>query len=140
MTLGWIQLFCQFIYLVRSQLQPEHLTTWCHYIKKYIYLFTSIQILSLLYRFWKTFYRNFQSKEKGKDKTTTFFFLFFHVVWKIRKSCNREKYKMPQKVGCRGASQLGGSLLGIPPGYKANKLSLRLAAVLLSGEAHFLPN
>ena len=25
-------------------------------------------------------------------------------------------------VGCRGASQLGGSLLGIPPGYKANKL------------------
>ena len=27
-------------------------------------------------------------------------------------------------VGCRGASQLGGSLLGIPPGYKANKLYL----------------
>ena len=25
-------------------------------------------------------------------------------------------------VGCRGASQLGGSLLGIPLGYKANKL------------------
>ena len=25
-------------------------------------------------------------------------------------------------VGCRGASQLGGSFLGIPPGYKANKL------------------
>ena len=25
-------------------------------------------------------------------------------------------------VGCQGASQLGGSLLGIPPGYKANKL------------------
>ena len=25
-------------------------------------------------------------------------------------------------VGCRGASQLGGSLLGISPGYKANKL------------------
>ena len=25
-------------------------------------------------------------------------------------------------VGCREASQLGGSLLGIPPGYKANKL------------------
>ena len=25
-------------------------------------------------------------------------------------------------VGCRGASQLGGSLIGIPPGYKANKL------------------
>ena len=25
-------------------------------------------------------------------------------------------------VGCRGASQLGDSLLGIPPGYKANKL------------------
>ena len=25
-------------------------------------------------------------------------------------------------VGCRGASQLGGSLLWIPPGYKANKL------------------
>ena len=25
-------------------------------------------------------------------------------------------------VGCRGASQLGGSLAGIPPGYKANKL------------------
>ena len=25
-------------------------------------------------------------------------------------------------VGSRGASQLGGSLLGIPPGYKANKL------------------
>ena len=25
-------------------------------------------------------------------------------------------------VGCRGASQLGGSLLGIQPGYKANKL------------------
>ena len=24
-------------------------------------------------------------------------------------------------VGCRGASQLGGSLLAIPPGYKANK-------------------
>ena len=44
-------------------------------------------------------------------------------------------------VGCRGASQLGGSILWIPPGYKANKLkeslsyplfisSLRLAAVL----------
>ena len=27
-------------------------------------------------------------------------------------------------VGSRGASQLGGSLRGIPPGYKANKLSL----------------
>ena len=26
-------------------------------------------------------------------------------------------------VGCLGASQLGGSLLGIPPGYKANKLN-----------------
>ena len=25
-------------------------------------------------------------------------------------------------VGCRGASQLGGSLLGIPTGYNANKL------------------
>ena len=25
-------------------------------------------------------------------------------------------------VGCRGASQLGGSPVGIPPGYKANKL------------------
>ena len=25
-------------------------------------------------------------------------------------------------VSCRGASQLGGSLSGIPPGYKANKL------------------
>ena len=25
-------------------------------------------------------------------------------------------------VGCQEASQLGGSLLGIPPGYKANKL------------------
>ena len=25
-------------------------------------------------------------------------------------------------IGCRGASQLGGSLLGIPRGYKANKL------------------
>ena len=25
-------------------------------------------------------------------------------------------------VGCQGASQLGGSLVGIPPGYKANKL------------------
>ena len=25
-------------------------------------------------------------------------------------------------VGCGGASQLGGSLLGIPLGYKANKL------------------
>ena len=25
-------------------------------------------------------------------------------------------------VGCRGASQLGGSLLGIPLGFKANKL------------------
>ena len=25
-------------------------------------------------------------------------------------------------VSSRGASQLGGSLLGIPPGYKANKL------------------
>ena len=25
-------------------------------------------------------------------------------------------------VGCRGASQLGGSLPGIPSGYKANKL------------------
>ena len=25
-------------------------------------------------------------------------------------------------VGCRGASQLRGSLLGIPPGYKADKL------------------
>ena len=28
----------------------------------------------------------------------------------------------PYIVGSRGASQLGGSLLGIPPGYKANKL------------------
>ena len=27
-------------------------------------------------------------------------------------------------VGSRGASQLGGSLLGIPLGYKANKLYL----------------
>ena len=27
-------------------------------------------------------------------------------------------------VSSRGASQLGGSLLGIPPGYKANKLYL----------------
>ena len=26
-------------------------------------------------------------------------------------------------VGSRGASQLGGSLIGIPLGYKANKLS-----------------
>ena len=25
-------------------------------------------------------------------------------------------------VSCRGATQLEGSLLGIPPGYKANKL------------------
>ena len=25
-------------------------------------------------------------------------------------------------VGCRGASQPGGSLVGIPPGFKANKL------------------
>ena len=30
-------------------------------------------------------------------------------------------------VGCRGASQLGGSLLGIPPGYKANKLKESLS-------------
>ena len=27
-------------------------------------------------------------------------------------------------VSCRGASQVGGSLLGIPPGYKANKYIL----------------
>ena len=27
-------------------------------------------------------------------------------------------------VGCQGASQLGGSLLGIPPGYKASKLCM----------------
>ena len=31
-------------------------------------------------------------------------------------------------VGCRGASQLGGSLLGIPPGYKANKLTYTITA------------
>ena len=30
-------------------------------------------------------------------------------------------------VGSRGASQLGGSLLGIPPGYKANKLIVSLS-------------
>ena len=30
-------------------------------------------------------------------------------------------------VGSRGASQLGGSLLGIPPGYKANKLIVLLS-------------
>ena len=30
-------------------------------------------------------------------------------------------------VGCRGASQLEGSLLGIPPGYKANKLEESLS-------------
>ena len=33
-------------------------------------------------------------------------------------------------VGCRGASQLGGSLLGIPPGYKANKLKESLSYTL----------
>ena len=33
-------------------------------------------------------------------------------------------------VGCRGASQLGGSLLGIPPGYKANKLYVTQKAKL----------
>ena len=27
-------------------------------------------------------------------------------------------------VGCRGALQLRGSLLGIPPGYKATKLNI----------------
>ena len=31
-------------------------------------------------------------------------------------------YNLVYIVSCRGASQLGGSLLGIPPGYKANKL------------------
>ena len=30
-------------------------------------------------------------------------------------------------VGSRGASQLGGSLLGIPLGYKANKLLVSLS-------------
>ena len=30
-------------------------------------------------------------------------------------------------VGSQGASQLGGSLLGIPPGYKANKLKESLS-------------
>ena len=30
-------------------------------------------------------------------------------------------------VGCRGASQLGGSLLWIPPGYKVNKLYCRVS-------------
>ena len=30
-------------------------------------------------------------------------------------------------AGCRGASQLGGPLLGIPPGYKANKLKESLS-------------
>ena len=31
-------------------------------------------------------------------------------------------------VGCQGASQLGGSLVGIPPGYKANKLLIKRQA------------
>ena len=39
------------------------------------------------------------------------------------RSGNREREREREKyiVGCRGASQLGGSSLGIPPGYKANK-------------------
>ena len=40
------------------------------------------------------------------------------------KSCfHKEKYI----VGCRGASQLGGSLIGILLGYKANKLKESLS-------------
>ena len=33
-----------------------------------------------------------------------------------------DQFQSKYIVGCRGASQLGGSLLGIPLGYKANKL------------------
>ena len=40
-------------------------------------------------------------------------------------STNQIKYKVYKSTHSgngQGASQLGGSLLGIPPGYKANKL------------------
>ena len=40
----------------------------------------------------------------------------------VLKSLEGLKAFLGSIVGCRGASQLGGSLRGIPPGYKANKL------------------
>ena len=44
----------------------------------------------------------------------------------VLKSLKKKKWRSINAhiyiVGCQGASQLGGSLLGISPGYKANKL------------------
>ena len=44
------------------------------------------------------------------------------MLLKIKHWCLLFIFGWSYIVGCRGASQLGGSLLGIPPGYKANKL------------------
>ena len=52
------------------------------------------------------------------------------VSIKVLENKNSETYKiegLAYIVGCRGALQLGGSLLGIPPGYKANKLKESLS-------------
>ena len=43
--------------------------------------------------------------------------------WKVNtKKMHDKSVSLGFIVGCRGASQLGGSLLGIHQGYKANKL------------------
>ena len=51
-------------------------------------------------------------------------YLHLTFINHIEKNERRKKKRIIEAyiVGCRGASQLGGSLAGIPPGYKANKL------------------
>ena len=44
------------------------------------------------------------------------------IGWIVTKKHKKVPCQMLYIVGSRGASQLGGSLQGIPPGYKANKL------------------
>ena len=53
---------------------------------------------------------------KIEAKNGLYFILFKELVTEF------VFHDMEYIVGCRGASQLRGSLAGIPPGYKANKL------------------
>ena len=49
---------------------------------------------------------------------------YYNGIVDSRDICGLERTRFPLGyiVGSRGSSQLGGSLLGIPLGYKANKL------------------
>ena len=75
---------------------------------------------------------SFLGRNSKIDKTVSSSILNWNVkkiflrFWDIRKFITLA-HTDAYIVGCRGASQLGGSLLGDPTGYKANKLKESLS-------------